>query len=47
MQHRLEVYLQEFESPRSFAGVDLGEGYLVEIGLRGAGQVGFLGEVLS
>jgi hypothetical protein len=47
MQHRLEVYSQEFQSPRFFAGVDLSAALLcrfVELRLRDGRQAVPLGK---
>lgn len=43
MQHWLGVYSQEFQSPRCFAGVYLAQRYFVDIGLRIADMLVFLG----
>ena len=47
MQHLLGVYLPEFQSPRFPWALIKAQGYLVEIGLRIVGQVGFFRKVLS
>ena len=47
MQHWLAVYSPGFKAQGLSRALIEAQGYLVEIGLRVAGQVGFLGEVLS
>ena len=47
MQHWLEVYSQEFENPRSLGQLIETQAYFVQVGLREARQMGFLGQLLS